>query len=100
MFKMIVTIFLAMALCVSTIGCAASGSSTLYKSTSSLNHNPGNPSQKVVVVDDGKNFGAGGSVETSDILIAGGLFLVGTFLLVFLFLGSSGGTSGGQTGGM
>jgi hypothetical protein len=100
MFKTVVAIFLAIALCVSTVGCAASGPSTLHKPRTSLKQNPGNPSQKVVIVDDSKNFGAGGSVEASDVLIMTGLVLVGSALLIVLFLANSGGTSGGKKGGM
>lgn len=100
MFKTIVAIFLAMALCVSTIGCAASGPSAIHKPNTLQNQHSGNPSKKVIAIDDALNFANGGEVEVSDILIAGGLLLVGSFLLVLVFLGSSGGTSGGQNGGM
>ena len=100
MFKTFIAIFLAFTLSVSTVGCAASGPSMLHKPKTSLNQNPGNPSKKVIAIDDALNFANGGEVEVSDILIAGGLLLVGSFLLVLVFLGSSGGTSGGQNGGM
>lgn len=99
MFKTVIAFFLAFALCVSTVGCAASGPSAMHKPTTSLNHHPANPSNKVIAIDDAVNFSNGGEVEASDILIAGGLLLVGTFLLVLVFAGSMG-TSGGQTGGM
>ncbi len=100
MFKTFISILLSIALCVCSVGCAATGSSTLHKPRISLKQNPGNPSQKVVIVDDSKNFGAGGSVEASDVLIMTGLVLVGSALLFVLFLANSGGTSGGQKGGM
>lgn len=88
MFKTFISILLAVSLCVCSVGCAASGPST------------SDVTKVRIPVDDGKNFGAGGSVEASDVLIMAGLVIVGGALLMVMFFSSSGGTSGGKKGGM
>ena len=100
MFKTFISILLAVSLCVCSVGCAASGPSVARKPSTEVGKSASGVAKVRVPVDDGVNFGAGGSVEASDVLIMAGLVIVGGALLMVMFFSSSGGTSGGQKGGM
>lgn len=104
MIKTVIAILLAVALCISTVGCASVGPSVSHRSQvsavqyASASKSVNNHSAKTVAINDALNFANGGVAEASDVLIFGGLILVGGFVLMLYLLSNFG--NGSTQGGM
>lgn len=100
MIKTVIAILLAVALCISTVGCASVGPSVSHRSQvsavqyASASKSVNNHSAKTVAINDALNFANGGVAEVDDVLIFVGLVILGSVVLFGLAVGSLGTTGG------
>lgn len=101
MIKTVIAILLAVALCISTVGCASVGPSVSHRSQVSAvqyvsaSKSVNNHSAKTVAINDALGFANGGVAEVDDVLIFVGLVILGSVVLFGLAVGSLG--IGGNT---